>query len=286
MLTVQARSFGAAAHAEEAQGKTDSGRKTANPGWYNKRFEPSQGNDGNFFDFTANIRGAHGFEPKQTQRDPSKFAFSNNIFKNDYWEWRMRGADYLYQIAGRMHRSNDGWTRTLVGYTCFSFLMASQALVWKIHFIAGTLATLARIRDKGAEPTVDEIHILDTIFGNEKLAGLFTPETYHVIDYDQEWDNARSNPFFPEYNTTAAKFFNADTNSTTGMYKFGDVESGATMTLRFKTMPFANNKYHFTEPFLIYDMQAEVSHNGQVFQETIIKAEETLKTKGVFVPWH
>ena len=70
------------------------------------------------------------------------------------------------------------------------------------------------------------------------------------------------------------------------MYKFGDVESGATMTLRFKTMPFANNKYNFTEPFLIYDMYADVSHNGQVVTETIIKAEDTLKTKGIFVPWH
>ena len=198
----------------------------------------------------------------------------------------MRAADYFYQIAGRLHRSNDGWTRTLTGYTAFSFLMASQALIWKIHFVAGSMALLARIRDKGAEPTVDEIAILDTIFAHEKLAGLFTPETYHVIDYDQEWDEGRENPYFPEYRTTSAKFFNADSNTTTGMYKFGDVESGATMTLRFKTMPFANNKYHFTEPFLIYDMAAEVNHNGQVFHEQIVKAEEVLKTKGVFVPWH
>lgn len=46
------------------------------------------------------------------------------------------------------------------------------------------MATLARIRDKGAEPTIDEVMILDTIFKNEKLGKLFTPETYHVIDYD------------------------------------------------------------------------------------------------------
>ena len=198
----------------------------------------------------------------------------------------MRAADYLYQIGCRLHRSNDGWTRTLLGYTCFSFLMTSQALVWKVHFFCGTLALLSRVRDKGAEPTIDEVHVLDTIFGNEKLSALFTPETYHVIDYDQEWDEGRSNPYFPEYKTTSAKFFNADSNSTTGMYKIGDVESGAMMTLHFKTMPYANNKYAFTEPFLIYDMYAEVSHNGQVFTETICKAEETLKTKRAFVPWH
>jgi hypothetical protein len=126
-----------------------------------------------------------------------------------------------------MHRSNDGWTRTLAGYTSFSFLMASQALIWKIHFAVGTLALAARIRDKGAEPTVDEINILDTIFANEKLNGLFTPETYHVIDYDQEWDEGRQNPLFPEYEHVTARYFNADTNTTTGCYRIGDVESGA-----------------------------------------------------------
>jgi hypothetical protein len=107
-----------------------------------------------------------------------------------------------------------------------------------------------------------------------------------VIDYDQEWDEGRTNELFPEYQTNTAKFFNADTNTTTGMYKLGDVDSGAMMTINFKTMPFANNKYHFTEPFLIYDMNCEVTHDGKVFTEVLAKAEDTLKTKGVFVPWH
>lgn len=73
----------------------------------------------------------------------------------------MRLADYFYQIGSRLHRSNDGWTRFLVGYTGFTFLMASQALVWKIHLFTCGCALVARVRDKGAEPTVDEIHILD-----------------------------------------------------------------------------------------------------------------------------
>ena len=109
-------------HHEEAPGKA-SGRMTGNPGFYNKRFEPSSSIDGNYIDFNAYVRGASGFEPKQTNRDPSKFEYSNNIFKNDYWEWRMRLSDYLYQIGCRLHRSNDAWTRCLVGYTAFSFMM-------------------------------------------------------------------------------------------------------------------------------------------------------------------
>lgn len=115
---------------------------------------------------------------------------------------------------------------------------------------------------------------------------LFTPETYHVLDYDQEFDQGRDNPYFPEYRTPVAKFFNADTNCTTGRYKFGDVETGAMMTLHFKTMPFANNKYNYSEPYMVYDLYAEVSHNGKYFTEHLIKAEEVLKTKRIFVVWH
>lgn len=277
------RYFGAAP--EPKPGKA-SGRTSFNPGWYNKRFEPSKGLDGNYFDDNAAIfRGAEGVEPKQTNRDPNAFKYSNDIFRNDGHEWTIRAGDYLWQIGCRLHRSNDGWTRCLLGYTAFCFLMMPQALIWKIHFGFFTLATLARIRDKGAEPTVDEIYILDTVFKNEKLSQLFSPTTYHVIDYDQEFDSGRSEKF-PEYHTTSAKFFNVDSNSTTGMYKFGDVESGAMMTLNFKTMPYSNNKYNFSEPFLIYDMVAEVSHEGNVFTETLIAEADTFKTKAAFVPWH
>lgn len=56
------RSFAKAA-ARVIPGKA-SGRKTANPGFYNKRFEPSQGKDSDHFEYQANIRGAHGFEPR------------------------------------------------------------------------------------------------------------------------------------------------------------------------------------------------------------------------------
>jgi len=178
------------------------------------------------------------------------------------------------------------WTRSLVAYAGFSFMMFSHAPLWKIHFIATTLITAARIRDKGAEPTVDEVYVLDQLFANEKLRKLFTPETYHIMDYDQEWEQGRSNPLFPEYRQNVAKFFNVDSNTTTGRYKIGDVESGATMTLHFKTMPYSNNKYNFSEPFLVYDMWAEVSHKGEYFTEHIIKAEDTLKTKRIFVLWH
>lgn len=133
---------------------------------------------------------------------------------------------------------------------------------------------------------MDEVFILDTIFKHDKLKQLFTPETYHVIDYDQEFDKGTDNPFFPEYNTTTARFFNTDCNTTSGFYKFGDVETGAMMTLNFKTMPFANNKFNFSEPFFIYDMTAVVTHNGEVQTIGVINADEVLRTKKIFVSWH
>jgi len=52
--------------------------------------------------------------------------------------------------------------------------MTPQAFLWKFHFAFFSLTTAARIRDKGAEPTIDEIHVLDQIFDNEKLNKLFT----------------------------------------------------------------------------------------------------------------
>lgn len=260
-------------------------RKNANPSHYNLRHKPSQGLDGVYFHSWATIHGPNE-DATKSERDPTKYAYSNNIFRNDYMEWRMRSADYVYQVASRLHRSNDAWTKCLMAWTGFSFMMFSQAPIWKMHFAFFALTTAARIRDKGAEPTIDEVAVLDTVFKNERLNKLFTPTTYHVIDYDQEWEAGRENMYFPEYRTPIAKFFNTDMSTTTGQYKFGDVESGAMMTLHFKTMPFSNNKYNFTEPFMVYDMWAEVSHNGEYFTESIVKAEEHLKTKRIFVLWH
>ena len=182
------------------------------------RFRPSQGIDNQYVHYTGSFHSADGQEMHKTKRNPADHTYSNNIFNSDFQEWRMRGADYLYQIYSRLHRSNDGWTRTMVAWTAFSFLMFNQALIWKVHFAFFATAAATRIRDKGAEPTIDEIAVLDTLFKNEKISSLFTPETYHVMDYDQEWDAGRDNPMFPEYRTPVAKFFNVDANTTTGKY--------------------------------------------------------------------
>ena len=87
--------------------------------------------------------------------------YTNEVFRNDYWEWRMRAGDYIYQIMGNMSRVNDGWTKSLVGYTGFCFMMLTHGPLFKLHFFVSALLTAARIRDKGAEPTMDEVWVLD-----------------------------------------------------------------------------------------------------------------------------
>ena len=69
----QMRLFGATP--DPIPGKA-SGRTTFNPGHYNKRFEPSHGRDGNYYDDNAAIfRGVEAAEPKQTNRDPNAFPY-------------------------------------------------------------------------------------------------------------------------------------------------------------------------------------------------------------------
>ena len=71
-------------------------RRNANPSFYNQRFTSSNGLDNNYVHYVAPIHAAEGTAPAQTQRDPNKFKYSTNLWKNDYWEWRMRAGDYMY----------------------------------------------------------------------------------------------------------------------------------------------------------------------------------------------
>lgn len=97
-----------------------------------------------------------------------------------------------------------------------------------------------RIRDKTADPEINEVHLRDIIHENPELGALFKPETIHLLDYDMEYDTgfpSTSNEAtvceskFPEFNNKFFRFFNNDTHMCSGFFKFGDLESGATLTL-------------------------------------------------------
>lgn len=136
-----------------------------------------------------------------------------------------------------------------------------------------------RIRDKTLDPDFKETYLRDMIYKNPEISALFSEETIHVLDYDCEYDKGYPNPEkFPEYENTVWRFFNTDTSMCTGHFTFGDVESGATMVLKFKTMPIPGKfRYQVGEPFYFYDLRAHITHNG-VFKEVVLADEnETLK---------
>ena len=70
------------------------------------------------------------------------------------------------------------------------------------------------------------------IYSNPEIAELFNDETIHVLDYDCEYDVEVDRQKFPEYKNSMWNHFNTDTSMTTGHFRFGDVESGATMLLK------------------------------------------------------
>ena len=84
------------------------------------------------------------------------------------------------------------------------------------------------------------------IYKVPEITEFFKEETIHVMDYDCEYDTTIDKEKFPEFNNKVWQFFNADTSMTTGHFKFGDVESGATMLLKVRI------KKYFLENFFIF----------------------------------
>ena len=123
----------------------------------------------------------------------------------------------------------------------------------------------------------------DYLLKHDKLKNVLTFDGHYVIDYDMEFDKG-VNALFPEYNTRLAKFFNVDSNTCSGFMKFGDLETGAIVTAHFKTMPISGNQYWYSDPYLVYDMTLEIVHNGEYKTEHVIKADETLVGRKIFVP--
>ena len=78
--------------------------------------------------------------------------------------------------------------------------------------------------------------------------------------------------------------FNTDTSLCKGHFKFGDLESGATMLLKIKTMPaFGRNRFQVGEPFYYYSVVAEILYKGVYKEVVIVNEEEELKKMRPFL---
>ena len=76
------------------------------------------------------------------------------------------------------------------------------------------------------------MHLRDIIHENPEIGALFKPESIHLMDHELTFDKGFPDAAkFPEFKNKFFRFFNNDTHMATGLYKFGDLESGATMSL-------------------------------------------------------
>lgn len=146
------------------------------------------------------------------------------------------------------------------------------------------VASVARVLSKTEEPKLDEIWFIDLVLNHEILQHHLKKGSFHVIDFDMEYEKDTLNPLFPDYNTSLAKFFNTDNNCTTGFIKVGDLSTGSLVNFKFKTMPYSANQYTYADPFLVYSLIAEINSKGKTETIEIIKPEEVLKSKRPFVP--
>lgn len=64
----------------------------------------------------------------------------------------------------------------------------------------------------------------------------------------------------------------------TGYFKFGDLESGATMNLKIKTMPVPGKfRYQVGEPYYFYDLRADITHKGIYKEVVLVDEKESLQ---------
>ena len=124
----------------------------------------------------------------------------------------------------------------IYNYTAFSlffYQFYELSAGFKILTFFPLAMAYTRLRDKCIDPDIKEMWIRDMVHQNAELGKLFKPESIHILDHDIEWDAGYPcEKKFPEFKNTFWRFFNSDTHMTTGFFKFGDLESGATMTLK------------------------------------------------------
>ena len=121
----------------------------------------------------------------------------------------------------------------LPGYSLFFYQFSDLNIGFQLFTVLPWMMFYTRMRDKCADPDIKEVFLRDMIHQNEEISQLFSVETIHVLDYDLEYDAGYPDEAkFPEFKNKLFRFFNSDTHMATGFFKFGDLESGATMHLK------------------------------------------------------
>lgn len=149
--------------------------------------------------------------------------------------------DYIYRIfptakmyAARSCRLQDTFqTRLLPALSLFFYYLSELSFGFKLLALTPLAIFYTRITNKALDPDIKETFLRDMIHEHPEIGPLFKPETIHVLDYDLEYDEGfPDEEKFPEFNNKVFRFFNSDTSMCTGFFKFGDLDSGATMHLK------------------------------------------------------
>ena len=114
----------------------------------------------------------------------------------------------------------------------FFYQFWDTVLGFKVLTILPLLLAYVRIRDKTLDPDFKETYLRDMLYSHQEVAALFKDDTIHVLDYDCEYDKDIDMEKFPEFRNQTWQLFNTDTSMATGHFRFGDLESGATMNLK------------------------------------------------------
>ncbi len=139
----------------------------------------------------------------------------------------------LKTIYYRSERFQDNFQIfVLPSLSLFFYQFWDLAVGFKALTVLPMMLFWTRIRDKTGDVDINEVHLRDIIHQTPELGELFKPESIHLMDYDMEYDAGfPCEKKFPEFKNKFFRFFNNDTHMTSGFFKFGDLESGATMTL-------------------------------------------------------
>lgn len=182
-----------------------------------------------------------------------------------------------YARRHRFYNPFDLWFLPLSSMFLLQF--APMGVGFKIFAAIPLVTMFCRLKDRSADPILEETYLRDMIHNNPQLKKVFNVDTMTTLDYDFDWIKGfPSAEEFPEFQNRLFRFFNADTNMCKGHFVFADVASKATMRVEFETMPVRGDfRYQMSNAYFMFDVVADVNHNGVHERVVLVDRKETLK---------
>lgn len=237
------------------------------PSPYNKRFQHK-------------FRTAFNMNP--LEEEPTKVGDqipNNEYFYSFYRSFKENLEPLVNKSFLRAHRCGTVFEGiVLPSLIAFGLIYWPYNLSFKLITLMSSTILYTRFRNKIQEPEAPETYIREMLHTHSKLGELFKVDTTSTLDFNIKYDGMPSREEFPEFNNKIYRLMNNDGNFISGEYTFGDVESNAMVRIKFKTMPIRRKyKYVLGEPTFLYDVTAELNHNGVHEELVLVDRKKTLK---------